>query len=520
MLNPDGVIHGNYRCSLAGTDLNRRFLDCHNSLHPTIRALRDLVVSMKKSRSVFMYLDLHGHSKKKNSFVYGCDVTLQHDRFDNILSIADQEEDLLQRIYTRVFPYLLESVSCSDTGGFFSYRDCSFKVEKSKQGTGRVVMWSQIGVEASYTIESSFCSNGNNKECKLLKKYFDAKGKGIAFAKAEEVYSTAGSIPSIDSPLVDILKEYKNCRHYSKSDLQSMGRDIGIAIFHFANLSNADLEKEITIAAQAKLTESSIDFSLGMRINKSSDVLLNINDKSIDIERNKSPDLKLKGSDSSVMDDEEEQEDLESDSNDSSRQRSYRRPNRILEHEPTMLNRSLLKPSVFGLESLQAIVNNAIASRSSIHLDNVISKRIKSEIEVRHILKCDNGLKNIITKFRKNDSPKGVVKPVEVAIVEEEAVEVHSSDGSDSDPSGDNVSVSKMIKKLGNSKDTSSLMRSLKAEMLKKRKKEMEEKISRDKINKKNREKQLKAIPAKKVSIYYKIMYIICIIYIFNNDCH
>ncbi|KAL4175512.1 hypothetical protein KRP22_000477 [Phytophthora ramorum] len=27
MLNPDGVIHGNYRCSLAGTDLNRRWLN-------------------------------------------------------------------------------------------------------------------------------------------------------------------------------------------------------------------------------------------------------------------------------------------------------------------------------------------------------------------------------------------------------------------------------------------------------------------------------------------------------------
>ena len=25
MLNPDGVINGNYRCSLAGTDLNRRW---------------------------------------------------------------------------------------------------------------------------------------------------------------------------------------------------------------------------------------------------------------------------------------------------------------------------------------------------------------------------------------------------------------------------------------------------------------------------------------------------------------
>lgn len=25
MMNPDGVVHGNYRCSLAGCDLNRRW---------------------------------------------------------------------------------------------------------------------------------------------------------------------------------------------------------------------------------------------------------------------------------------------------------------------------------------------------------------------------------------------------------------------------------------------------------------------------------------------------------------
>jgi murein tripeptide amidase MpaA len=25
MINPDGVIHGNYRCSLSGRDLNRRW---------------------------------------------------------------------------------------------------------------------------------------------------------------------------------------------------------------------------------------------------------------------------------------------------------------------------------------------------------------------------------------------------------------------------------------------------------------------------------------------------------------
>lgn len=36
MLNPDGVIHGNYRCSLIGADLNRRWKSPHKIFHPTI----------------------------------------------------------------------------------------------------------------------------------------------------------------------------------------------------------------------------------------------------------------------------------------------------------------------------------------------------------------------------------------------------------------------------------------------------------------------------------------------------
>ena len=36
MLNPDGVIYGNYRCSLAGCDLNRQWQDPSKKLNPTI----------------------------------------------------------------------------------------------------------------------------------------------------------------------------------------------------------------------------------------------------------------------------------------------------------------------------------------------------------------------------------------------------------------------------------------------------------------------------------------------------
>lgn len=46
MLNPDGVINGNYRCSLAGCDLNRRWKAPSKILHPTIYNTKKLIKSI------------------------------------------------------------------------------------------------------------------------------------------------------------------------------------------------------------------------------------------------------------------------------------------------------------------------------------------------------------------------------------------------------------------------------------------------------------------------------------------
>lgn len=43
MLNPDGVINGNYRCSLAGCDLNRRWKFPSKTLQPTIYHCKKLI---------------------------------------------------------------------------------------------------------------------------------------------------------------------------------------------------------------------------------------------------------------------------------------------------------------------------------------------------------------------------------------------------------------------------------------------------------------------------------------------
>ena len=39
----------------------------------------------------------------------------------------------------------------------FALKDCSFVVEKNKCSTARVVVWKEIGVARSYTMESSYC---------------------------------------------------------------------------------------------------------------------------------------------------------------------------------------------------------------------------------------------------------------------------------------------------------------------------------------------------------------------------
>ena len=43
MINVDGVIVGNYRTSLSGNDLNRRYLEPNPKLHPEIFAIKTLM---------------------------------------------------------------------------------------------------------------------------------------------------------------------------------------------------------------------------------------------------------------------------------------------------------------------------------------------------------------------------------------------------------------------------------------------------------------------------------------------
>lgn len=72
MLNPDGVVKGNYRFSAYGCDLNRKWKACRENAQPEICFMKDLLKSLHKEKKVVMYIDIHGHSRKKNVFFYGC----------------------------------------------------------------------------------------------------------------------------------------------------------------------------------------------------------------------------------------------------------------------------------------------------------------------------------------------------------------------------------------------------------------------------------------------------------------
>jgi cytosolic carboxypeptidase protein 2/3 len=136
MLNPDGVIVGNARCNLSGVDLNRLWQAARSKLKkiaPTIAAARDALQEFTRERKVALFVDIHGHSKKRDVFIYGCENS--HGK-------------------ERVFPMMFDSIS-----EMFSYDSCSFAVHRVKETAARVSVRRQYGITNSYTLENSFCGS-------------------------------------------------------------------------------------------------------------------------------------------------------------------------------------------------------------------------------------------------------------------------------------------------------------------------------------------------------------------------
>lgn len=72
MLNPDGVVMGNFRTSLYGKDLNRLFKKNKTLMIPEMEICRDLMFELSKrhGNKLFMFIDFHGHSVRRNAFFF------------------------------------------------------------------------------------------------------------------------------------------------------------------------------------------------------------------------------------------------------------------------------------------------------------------------------------------------------------------------------------------------------------------------------------------------------------------
>lgn len=85
-----------------------------------------------EEREVILYCDLHGHSRRQNVFVYGC----------------ENRSDPQRRLREQIFPFMLSR----NAPELFSFDLCKFHVQKNKESTSRVVMWN-MGIQNSYTLE-------------------------------------------------------------------------------------------------------------------------------------------------------------------------------------------------------------------------------------------------------------------------------------------------------------------------------------------------------------------------------
>ncbi|KAG8334986.1 Cytosolic carboxypeptidase 2, variant 2 [Homalodisca vitripennis] len=160
MLNPDGVIVGNNRCSLTGRDLNRQYRTVIRETYPPVWHTKLMIRRLMEECGIAMYCDLHAHSRKHNVFIYGCENKRYADK----------------RLHEQVFPLMLHKNAADK----FSFENCKFRIQRSKEGTGRVVVW-MMGVANSYTMEASFGGStlGGRNETHFTTQDYEAMGRSF-----------------------------------------------------------------------------------------------------------------------------------------------------------------------------------------------------------------------------------------------------------------------------------------------------------------------------------------------------
>ncbi|KAL3092895.1 hypothetical protein niasHT_020278 [Heterodera trifolii] len=178
MLNPDGVINGCQRCSLSGHDLNRVWNDPSPALHPTIYHAKGLLQYMDDlaKKRPFAFVDLHGHSRKSNVFMYGNNLEESWRQSDRDAAV---DTSAVFRQSFALLPQILDEISDS-----FALKDCAFSITKAKEFSARVTTCRQFGIEHAYTMESTYCGFDQGSKIGRQIKMDDMKLVGADLVKA------------------------------------------------------------------------------------------------------------------------------------------------------------------------------------------------------------------------------------------------------------------------------------------------------------------------------------------------
>ncbi|XP_067936797.1 cytosolic carboxypeptidase 2-like [Watersipora subatra] len=180
MLNPDGVIVGNYRCSLQARDLNRNYRWPSKDRFPTIWHVKNLVESLQQESGVFVYCDFHGHSRRANVFMYGNSLADPSNPDVNGGTIKDFLSE-------RMLPFMISQLDPE----MFNFQGSRFAIRKCKESTGRVVMFRQHNIANSFTMEATFSGTKIDQDGARHYNQQDFMDAGALFARGVLRYSKA-----------------------------------------------------------------------------------------------------------------------------------------------------------------------------------------------------------------------------------------------------------------------------------------------------------------------------------------
>jgi Zinc carboxypeptidase/Cytosolic carboxypeptidase N-terminal domain len=189
MLNPDGVIGGNYRGDHTGMNLNRVYNSPDPVLHPTIHATKTYLSYTMTLGKLGYYIDLHGHANKPGSFLFGNwieDLTLQY-------------EMLLFTKYLALHNPL------------FVYDECDFgpskvvpshipgsELEQTKDGTSRLAIYKLTSCPRIFTFEANYYGyKHKNQSKRFVIEDFQMMGRSIGLAAFDATFGNH-SLVSVD----------------------------------------------------------------------------------------------------------------------------------------------------------------------------------------------------------------------------------------------------------------------------------------------------------------------------------